>query len=133
MAKTADRYFKADPWKIIEERFDPSYARVSESVFSLANESIGVRGYFDENGTVDSLRGSYINGVYDIEQLPRSYRGTGRRPAEIEITVDSHHFQPVEGDRTDGFTKNKYCEAYYGFFEYAAERMERAAEVFLHG
>ena len=75
MAKTADRYFKADPWKIIEEGFDPSYARVSESVFSLANESIGVRGYFDENGTVDSLRGSYINGVYDIEQLPRSYRG----------------------------------------------------------
>ena len=36
-------------------------------------------------------------------------------------------------NRTDGFTKNKYCEAYYGFFEYAAERMERAAEVFLHG
>ena len=24
--------------------------------------------------------------------------GTGRRPAEIEITVDSHHFQPVEGE-----------------------------------
>lgn len=26
-------------------------------------------------------------------------------------------------DRTDGLTKNKYCSAYKGFFDYAAERM----------
>ena len=44
MAKTADVYFKVDPWKVIEEGFDPAYSRVSESVFSLANESMGVRG-----------------------------------------------------------------------------------------
>ena len=75
MAKTADRYFSVDPWSIIEEGFNPSYSRVSESVFSLANESMGVRGYFDEGGSIDSLRGAYINGVYDIEKLPRSYRG----------------------------------------------------------
>ena len=43
MAKTADRYFRVDPWKIAEEGFDPAYSRVSESVFSLANESMGVR------------------------------------------------------------------------------------------
>ena len=36
---------------------------------------MGVRGSFDEGGTTDSLRGIYINGVYDIEPLPRSYRG----------------------------------------------------------
>ena len=75
MAKTADRYFQVDPWRIVEEGFDPSYARVSESVFSLANESMGVRGCFDEGGSTDSLRGMYINGVYDMEKLPRSYRG----------------------------------------------------------
>ena len=44
MAKAADVYFQVDPWKIIEEGFDPAYSRVSESVFSLANESLGVRG-----------------------------------------------------------------------------------------
>ncbi|MBQ8137482.1 MAG: hypothetical protein IJ174_08625, partial [Clostridia bacterium] len=65
MAKTADQYFKVHPWKVIEEGFDPAYARVSESVFSLANETLGVRGCFDEGGSVDSLRGAYINGVYD--------------------------------------------------------------------
>ena len=75
MAKTADIYFGVDPWKIVEEGFDPAYSRVSESVFSLANESTGVRGYFDEGGSADSLRGSYVNGIYDLEQLPRSYRG----------------------------------------------------------
>ena len=45
MAKIADIYFKVDPWKIIEEGFNPDYARVSESIFSLGNESIGVRGF----------------------------------------------------------------------------------------
>ena len=54
MAKVADIYFKTDPWKVIEEGFDPAYSRVSESVFSLGNESIGARGFFDEGGDVDS-------------------------------------------------------------------------------
>ena len=82
MAKVADVYFAVDPWKIIEEGFDPAYSRVSESVFSLGNESIGVRGFFDEGGSADSLRGAYTNGVYDIVPLERSYRGI----------VDKTHF-----------------------------------------
>ena len=75
MAKAADVYFKVDPWRIVEEGFDPAYSRVSESVFSLANETTGVRGFFDEGGSADSLRGAYLNGVYDIEPIPRSYKG----------------------------------------------------------
>ena len=82
MAKAADVYFAVDPWKIIEKGFDPAYARVSESVFSLANETMGVRGCFDEGGSVDSLRGAYVNGVYEMEQLNRSYRGI----------IDKSHF-----------------------------------------
>ena len=75
MAKTADAYFQVHPWKIIEEGFDPAHSRVSESIFSLANESMGVRGCFDEGGSLDTLRGAYINGVYDLAPIPRSYRG----------------------------------------------------------
>ena len=75
MAKAADVYFQVDPWKVIEQGFDPAYARVSESIFSLGNESIGVRGCFDEGGHVDSLRGAYTNGIYDMEKLSRSYKG----------------------------------------------------------
>lgn len=88
MAKVADVYFKVDPWKIIEDGFDPNYSRVSESVFSLANESIGVRGFFEESGSVDSLRGCYCNGVYDMEKLGRSYKGI----------VDKTHFMIPAAD-----------------------------------
>ncbi|MDR1692699.1 MAG: family 65 glycosyl hydrolase [Oscillospiraceae bacterium] len=87
MAKVADPYFIADPWKVIERGFNPAYARVSESVFSLSNETLGVRGYFDE-GYPDSLRGSYSNGVYELEDLPRSYRGI----------VDKTHFMIPAAD-----------------------------------
>lgn len=82
MAKAADVYFVVDPWKVIEKGFDTAYSRVSESVFSLANESMGVRGCFDEGGSVDSLRGAYVNGVFEMEQLNRSYRGI----------IDKSHF-----------------------------------------
>ena len=75
MAKIADLYFTVDPWKIVEKGWNPAYSRVSESIFSLANETMGVRGCFDEGGTADSLRGAYTNGVYGMEKLGRSYRG----------------------------------------------------------
>ncbi len=32
-------------------------------------------------------------------------------------------------DRTDGYTKNRYCEAYRDFFDYAADRMINAAKL----
>ena len=47
MSKIADKYFKVDSWKIIEEGFNPDYGEVSESIFSLGNEYMGVRGYFE--------------------------------------------------------------------------------------
>ena len=88
MGKAADKYFLTDPWKVTERGFDPAYARVSESVFALSNEHIGVRGCFDEGGSADSLRGAYVNGVYELEDLPRSYRGI----------VDKTHFMVPAAD-----------------------------------
>ncbi len=76
MAKVADKYFITDPWKIIEEGFNPNYSRVAESVFSISNGTMGVRGCFDEGGSIDSLRGMYMNGVFEIDDtLPKSYKG----------------------------------------------------------
>ena len=65
MAKVADRYFKVEPWKVIEEGFNPDYAMVGESIFSLGNEYMGVRGYFEEGYGGETLLGSYFNGVYE--------------------------------------------------------------------
>ncbi len=71
MAKEAVKYFKVDPWKIIEEGFDPGQGRVGESIFSLGNEYMGTRGCFDEMYSGDRLLGNYFNGVY--EEKPITY------------------------------------------------------------
>lgn len=65
MAKIADTYYELDPWRVVERGFDPSRSMVSESIFSLGNEYMGVRGYFEEGSTCESLLGSYFNGVYE--------------------------------------------------------------------
>lgn len=65
MAKIADIYYKLDPWKVIEEGFDENRNMVSESIFSLGNEYMGVRGYFEEGSSCEGLLGSYFNGVYE--------------------------------------------------------------------
>ncbi len=71
MAKEAIKYYGVDPWKITETGFNPERSRVSESIFSLGNEYMGTRGYFDEVYSGDSLKGSYFNGVW--EEKPITY------------------------------------------------------------
>ena len=76
MAKIADRYFIVDPWNIIEEDFNPSYAQVAESIFSLGNEYMGTRGFFDEGYSGQSLVDNYFNGIYArLNQTPSAYKG----------------------------------------------------------
>lgn len=76
MAKTADIYFDIDPWNIVETGFNPDYSEVSESIFSLGNEYMGVRGFFEEGYTGDSMIGSYFNGIYEREVFKKSgYKG----------------------------------------------------------
>ena len=68
MAKQATRYYKVDPWKIIEEGFDKSRSMVSESIFSLANEYMGSRGNFEEGFSGNTLVGNYFNGLYEVPE-----------------------------------------------------------------
>lgn len=77
MPKTADIYFKQAEFEIIEEGFDPGHSLVAESVFSLANEFMGVRGYIEEGTPGQSLRGTYLNGVYELagDNGPGGYKG----------------------------------------------------------
>lgn len=87
MAKAADRYFKVNPWSIGEEGFSPDYGLVSESVFSLANEYMGARGYFEEGYSGERLLGSYFNGVYERRKAEaQGYKGIVQ---ETEFMVNS--------------------------------------------
>lgn len=57
-------FIKHHPWHIIEEGFDPSLNKISESIFSLGNGKMGQRGNFEETYTGETLKGNYIAGVY---------------------------------------------------------------------
>ncbi len=59
-----EHHFIQDEWKIIEEGFDPSSVRASESIFSLGNGKMGQRANFEEDYSGDSLRGHYVAGIY---------------------------------------------------------------------
>jgi maltose phosphorylase len=75
MAKVADKYLKVDPWAIIEEGFHPERNRTSESIFSLGNEYMGVRGYAEEGYSGDMLLGSYFNGLHEQLEMGKHYKG----------------------------------------------------------
>lgn len=57
-------YLKHHEWQIIEEGFDPHNNKISESVFSIGNGRMGQRANFEEDYSGDTLRGSYVAGVY---------------------------------------------------------------------
>jgi len=60
-------------WKYQNNALDKEQLQINESLFTLANGYLGVRGCFEEgyHTDVDSIRGTYINGLYDT--LPVSH------------------------------------------------------------
>lgn len=57
-------YIKPDNWSIIEEGFDASRVKSSESLFSIGNGAMGQRANFEESYSGKTFQGSYIAGVY---------------------------------------------------------------------
>jgi len=57
-------YIIHDEWKIIEEGFHQEKNRITESLLSIGNGRCGQRANFEEKYSGDSLRGSYVAGVY---------------------------------------------------------------------
>lgn len=59
-----NNYIIANPWSIIEEGFDASKVKSSESLMSLGNGAMGQRANFEEYYSGETFQGSYIAGVY---------------------------------------------------------------------
>ena len=109
MAKMADKYLCVDPWKIVEDGFHADRSQVSESIFSLANEHQGVRGFFDEGYSGDSLIGVYLNSIYE-ERFTEgmSYKGISNRLAFMVNTVNWLYTRiEVDGEMLD-LAKSKF-------------------------
>jgi len=88
--KTSEKYFKVDPWLIVEDGFDPRKQRLSESIFSLANEFMCVRGYFEEGYSGDHLLGSYFSQLYEMLDVkyPQVFKGFITEAAAMITAVD---------------------------------------------
>ena len=55
---------KIDEWKIIQDKIEFEENRLAESIMSLGNGYMGMRGNYEESYSKDSHRGSYIAGVW---------------------------------------------------------------------
>ena len=58
------RLFDIHPWKIVEHELHTEEFRLAESMMSLGNGHMGMRGNFEENYSGDMHRGSYVAGVW---------------------------------------------------------------------
>jgi alpha,alpha-trehalose phosphorylase len=56
--------FAPHPWRIVEEGWDPADRAGHESIFALANGTLGLRGNVEEGAGV-AFRGTYVNGFYE--------------------------------------------------------------------
>jgi alpha,alpha-trehalose phosphorylase len=65
-----------DPWQLHMGADDLEQLAVTESLFSLANGHIGLRGLLDE-GEPRARPGTYVNGFYEERPLPHPRPATG--------------------------------------------------------
>lgn len=58
------RIFEIAPWNVVSHKWQPEDKRLQESMTSLGNENLGMRGFFEEGYSGDTLPGIYLGGVW---------------------------------------------------------------------
>ena len=112
MGHKADKYFKLDPWAIVEDGFDAAHGKVAESIFSLGNEYQGARGYFDEGYSGEKHVGTYFNGFYEALSFkhPVAYNGFVLSGADMTNSVDWLYTRlEIDGETLD-LAKSKFSD-----------------------
>jgi alpha,alpha-trehalose phosphorylase len=71
-----DRLFEADPWVLREDSFDPDTWAVKETLFTLGNGCLGIRGCHEESEAA-WWRGAYVNGFYESRPIVYGERAYG--------------------------------------------------------
>ena len=103
-------YIQPNAWSIIEEGFDVSQVKASESLFSIGNGAMGQRANFEEQYTSSTFQGSYIAGVYYPDKTrvgwwkngyPEYFAKVLNAPNWIGIDVS------INGEQLDLFTCKK--------------------------
>ena len=68
--------FPIDEWRLVETRFDPSDLGVTESVFSVGNGYLGLRGNYEESRDFDS-NGTFVNGFHETWPIQHAEEAFG--------------------------------------------------------
>jgi alpha,alpha-trehalose phosphorylase len=68
--------FAVEPWAVHETELHLGELAQTESLFTLANGHVGLRGNLDE-GEPFGLPGTYLNGFYELRPLPYAEAGYG--------------------------------------------------------
>src|ERR1700750_43372 len=68
--------YGVEPWSLKEAGLNMDLLAQAESVFTLSNGHIGLRGNLDE-GEPHGLPGTYLNSFYELRPLPYAEAGYG--------------------------------------------------------
>ncbi|MCA1688939.1 MAG: glycoside hydrolase family 65 protein [Actinobacteria bacterium] len=68
--------FVVEPWRLRETELNLNLLAQTESIFTLANGHLGMRGNLDE-GEPHALPGTYLNSFYEVRPLPYAEAGYG--------------------------------------------------------
>lgn len=82
--------FSVHPWKVVEKGWSPSDSLSSESLFSLGNGYMGVRGSFEEDFTGKTHPGTYIGGVWFPEEPDERWRRLGLVDYSARVLSAAH-------------------------------------------
>ncbi|MEZ0382361.1 glycoside hydrolase family 65 protein [Mycobacterium sp. pW045] len=104
-------YFPIEPWQVRETRLDLDVLGQTESLFTLSNGHVGLRGNLDE-GEPYGLPGTYLNSFYEVRPLPYAEAGYGYPQAGqtvvdvtngkiIRLMVDDEPFDVRYGELID--------------------------------
>src|SRR3712207_7693894 len=87
--------FEYDEFKIIETSLNKEEMRLSESIMSIGNEYMGMRGNFEEFYSGDSLEGTYIGGVWFPDKTRVGWWKNGY-PDYFGKMINSPNFTGIE-------------------------------------
>lgn len=87
--------FEYNGFKIIEDSFNKDKMRFSESIMSIGNEYMGMRGNFEEGYSGDSMKGTYIGGVWYPDKTRVGWWKNGY-PQYFGKVINSPNFIGIE-------------------------------------
>ncbi|VDG21200.1 maltose phosphorylase [Lactobacillus plantarum JDM1] [Lactiplantibacillus mudanjiangensis] len=98
------RIFEVDPWHVISHELVPTDKRLQESMTSIGNGYMGMRGMFEEHYSNDTLKGIYLGGVWYPDKTRVGWWKNGY-PAYFGKVINAVNFIKVnltiDGDQVD--------------------------------